>query len=121
MQSTNMTERRKLSFAFGGLATLVLIVTGLSLSSLDAADARLKNFVEGINARALAATSVRTAVDRRAIAARDIICAASPAEVAALKAEAGAANADVQKGLAMLHQLAAKTEDLQVNIRNMAS
>ncbi|MGP1685141.1 MAG: MCP four helix bundle domain-containing protein, partial [Giesbergeria sp.] len=119
MTSGTMTIRGKLALAFGGLAILVLIVTGLSLRSLGAADERLKNFVEGVNARALAAAGVRTAVDRRAIAARDIVFATSPADIEALKAQAGAANEDVQKNLATLHQLIANARDLPANVRNM--
>lgn len=120
MKSSSMTVRRKLFLGFGGLAALVLIVTSLAIHSLNSADQRFKGFVQGINARALAAADVRTAVDRRAIAARDIVFATNAADVASLKAEAEMANADVQRSLGLLHTLADKAgADLPQSVRNL--
>src|SRR5947208_1472389 len=73
MQYKSMTVRGKLTLAFGSLALAVLLVAALAVSSLLAANDRFIGFVRGINARAQLAEKVRTAVDRRAIAARNLV------------------------------------------------
>ncbi|MEO0003499.1 MAG: hypothetical protein RLZZ22_1191, partial [Pseudomonadota bacterium] len=47
MNFRDMAVRLKLSLAFGGLAALVLLVSGLSLLALDAANQRFMNYVDG--------------------------------------------------------------------------
>jgi len=121
MANKNTTLRVKLTFAFGGLAALVLVVAGLSLRSLGVADARLHDFVEGINARALAVASTRAAVDRRAIAARNIALATNAQEIAALQAEAVAADAQVQNSLQTLQQQVTQAGDLPESVRTMVA
>ena len=112
MASTPLTVRGKLTLAFGGLAALVLAVAGFSVKALSDSDARFVNFVSGINVRALEAAKVRTAVDRRAIAARDIVFAIQQSEMDALKAEAIRADADVQQSLTSLKKLAKESSDV---------
>ena len=97
-----MTVRGKLTWAFGALAALVLAVAGFSVKALGESDLRFANFVDGINARALEAAKVRTAVDRRAIAARNIIFTTQASDIATIKAEALRADEDVQRSLSAL-------------------
>ena len=112
-----MTVRGKLTWAFGALAALVLAVAGFSVKALGEADMRFANFVDGINARALEAAKVRTAVDRRAIAARDIVFAIQQSEMDAIKAEAVRADADVQQSLATLKKLIHESRDVPEAVR----
>ena len=112
-----MTVRGKLTLAFGGLTALVLVVAGFSVKALGDSEARFVQFVNGINVRALEAAKVRSAVDRRAIAARDIVFAVQPAEVAAIKAEAVRADEDVQHSLTTLKKLVSESTDVPEAVR----
>jgi methyl-accepting chemotaxis protein len=96
------TVRGKLTAAFGALALLVLLVAGLSVKSLSDANERFVGYVDGVSAQATLAESVRTAVDRRAIAARNLVLVTRPADFEVEKAEVGLAHEDVQKRLALL-------------------
>ena len=73
MNFQHLTVRAKLTMAFGLLAGLVLLVSALAVQSLSAANDRVAEYVSGINARAALAEQVRAAVDRRAIAARNLV------------------------------------------------
>lgn len=97
-----MTVQAKLTAAFGTLALLVLLVAGLSLKSLNDANERFSSYVNSINARANLATLVRTAVDRRAIAARNLVLVTEPSDVKAENAAVVKAHEDVQNALAKL-------------------
>jgi methyl-accepting chemotaxis protein-1 (serine sensor receptor) len=106
MNSSNWTVRRKLLSAFGALAVLVLIVAGLSIRSIGEANERFTSYVNGINARATMAGAVRTAVDRRAIAARNLVLVTKPEDLEAEKSAVAQAHQDVQANLAKLKELA---------------
>lgn len=107
-----MTVRGKLTLTFGGLAALVLLVAGFSVKALSESETRFVNFVGGINQRALESAKVRTAVDRRAIAARDIVFATQPGDIAALKTEAVQADEAVQRSLNNLKRLVSEGTDV---------
>jgi methyl-accepting chemotaxis protein-1 (serine sensor receptor) len=68
-----VSTRAKLATTYGALTAFVLLIAGIALVELDAANARLSHFVNGINHRAQLASSVRDAVNRRAIAARNLV------------------------------------------------
>ena len=106
MISKNMTVRAKLTAAFGILAILVMVVAGLSLKSLADSNDRFSNYVRGINARAMMAESVRTAVDRRAIAVRNLVLVTKPDDLAAEKAAVTQAQEDVQARLVKFMEMA---------------
>ncbi|RZI82795.1 MAG: methyl-accepting chemotaxis protein [Rubrivivax sp.] len=100
-----MTVRAKLILAFGGLTAVVLLVAGLSFKALGDANDRFMNYVNGINARANVAADVRTAVDRRAIAARNLVLLVKPEELSEEKALVIKAHEDVQSSLATLNRM----------------
>ena len=100
MKTTNMTVRARLIWSFGGLAAIVLLVSALAVVLLGQADARYRGFVDGIHARVLQSYEVRTAADRRAVAARNLVLAAAAQERDAEKARALQAHGDVQQHLA---------------------
>lgn len=105
MNLNNLSVRGQLALAFGILAALVLLVAGLALKSLTDADARFTGYVHGINARALMADAVRSAVDRRAIAARNVVLATRPEDLETEKAAASRAQADVKQRLDSLKEM----------------
>lgn len=79
MNFNQLSVKTKLTGAFGMLAAIVLVVSGLSLKSLNDANNRFAGYVSGINARADAAEAVRTAVDDRAMAVRNLVLVTAPA------------------------------------------
>ena len=111
MNFNPLTVRAKLGLAFGGLATFVLLISGLSLKALGDSNARFTGYVEGIDARARLAAQVRSAVDRRAIAARNLVLVTRPADLAEEKASVSRAHDDVQASLAELTRLASAESD----------
>ena len=102
MNLRDMPVRLKLSLAFGGLAALVLLVAGLSLLALSAANQRFMDYVDGLNVRATLTTHIQAAVDSRAIAARNLVLASRPEDLALQKARVQQAHEDVQSTLAKL-------------------
>ena len=121
MTSKQMTVRGKLTLAFGGLAALVLVVAASSVNALSESEGRFVHFVKGINLRALESTKVRTAVDRRAIAARDIMFVTGPKEVASIQAEAVQADEEVQRSLSTLKKLVLEGADVPEAVRVMVA
>ncbi|WP_175975757.1 methyl-accepting chemotaxis protein [Burkholderia sp. BCC1047] len=92
MNDRRLTVRTKLIMAFGLLTCTVVLVSVVGIVSLGNANAAFDHYVNGINARATLADKVLAAVDRRAIAARNQVLAASPRDAdiekeAALKAD----------------------------------
>ncbi len=105
-----MTVRQKLGLAFGLLAFLVLLVAGLSVRSMGSAHQDFVNFVDGVNARAQLADGVRSAVDERAIAARNLVLVDTPADTAAERAAVLKAHDDVSARLTRLKQMVGQPE-----------
>ncbi|HDR9105479.1 TPA: MCP four helix bundle domain-containing protein [Burkholderia vietnamiensis] len=95
MSNKPLTIRAKLMLAFGVLTCVVLLVSVLGIVSLSRAHGRFSDYVNGINARATLADRVHVAVDRRAIAARNIVLAGSAADVEHEKEAALQADRDV--------------------------
>ncbi len=119
MKFNNMTVRGKLTLAFGGLAALVLLVAGLSLKSLADSNEQFVDYVHGINARALTAASVRAAVDRRAIAARNLVLVSKPEDLATENAAVVKAHEDVQQNLGKLNKMVAEATNLPERARTL--
>ena len=103
---SKLTVRGKLTWAFGGLAFLVLLVAGLSIKFLGDANQRFESYITGINARASTAHLVREAIDLRAISARNLVLVTSPDDISVEKAIVTKAHADVVANLAKLKKFA---------------
>ncbi|KAF1052702.1 MAG: Methyl-accepting chemotaxis protein II [Delftia tsuruhatensis] len=114
------TVKTKLSVAFTCLALLTVVVSLLALQALREANLNLVHFVEGINARAHLAERVRTAVDRRAIAARNLVLVTSPADLAAEKDAVTSAHTDVNTSLAEL-QAKMALKDVATDARDLVA
>jgi methyl-accepting chemotaxis protein-1 (serine sensor receptor) len=104
---TRMTVRGKLSLAFATLAVLIGLVAGLAVKSLSDANDLFANFVQGINARLLMAYEVRTGIEARAIAVRDLANAATQQDREAINVELAKSHSDVQTHVAELVKMAA--------------
>ncbi|MGN8062131.1 methyl-accepting chemotaxis protein [Ralstonia sp. 22086] len=70
-----MTVKARLGAAFAALALLVVVVAAIGCYELNALGAQFSNFDRGLYLRTKLADAVRAAVDRRAIAARNIVLA----------------------------------------------
>jgi methyl-accepting chemotaxis protein-1 (serine sensor receptor) len=99
------TIKAKLIAAFGMLSLIVVAVAGLSLKSLADSTDGFSSFVRGINARADMAVQVRTAVDRRAIAARNLVLVVKPEDLEIEKAQVTRAHEDVAANLKKLNEM----------------
>jgi len=101
----NLSIKTKLLAGFGVLALVVLVVSGLSLYALNRAIDGFNEYINGLNARANMAIEVRTAVDRRAIAARNLVLVTTPADLELERTEVLRAHDDVTKNLARLKDM----------------
>jgi len=117
MNLNQMTVKAKLAMGFGVLSLIVLIVSAMALKDLSDSNDSFSGFVTGLNARAEMAESVRTAVDRRAIAARNLVVVTKPDDIATEKAAALQAEADVETRLGKLNDMVASTGNVTEKAR----
>ncbi|MFG6461582.1 methyl-accepting chemotaxis protein [Roseateles sp. DXS20W] len=106
----NFSVKGKLMGAFGLLILMIVALSAAALQSINADGQQFTDYVQGVEARAVAAEQVRLAVDRRAIAARNLVLVTKPEDAAAEKAAVMAAVADVGKSLALLQSLSRKAD-----------
>ena len=100
------TVRAQLGWAFGGLALLVLLVAVFAIKGLHDANLRFDNYVHGMGARMNSALEAQVAVQRRAVAVRNMVLQTKPENVAAEKQVAMQAHAEVENQLQKLKTLA---------------
>jgi methyl-accepting chemotaxis protein len=121
MNLRNITIKNKLIAGFGILAVLVVLVAGMSLRALSVATDGFAHYVSGINARADVAGQIRTAVDRRAIAARNLVLVTKPADLELEKAEVTRAHEDVQARLKQLQSMIASASDTSEKAKTLVA
>ncbi|WP_174901788.1 methyl-accepting chemotaxis protein [Burkholderia pseudomultivorans] len=114
-----MTIKAKLLGGFGLLAAIVMIVSGMALKALSDTNDEFSRYMNGINARANLAAQIRTAVDRRAIAARNLVLVTKPSDIELELAEVQHAHRDVQDHLAKLKDLIANANDTTDRAREL--
>lgn len=85
MKLINLPVKVKLTVSFGLLVLVVLTSSLLALKALNDSNERFSGYVSGINARAEMAASLRASVDDRAMAVRNLVLVATPADVDAEK------------------------------------
>jgi methyl-accepting chemotaxis protein-1 (serine sensor receptor) len=104
MTNIYSTVKAKLVWSFGTLIAIVIAISFFSIKALSDANSEFSHYISSISARARLAETVRTAVDRRAIAARDLVLVVKPADIEAEKAEVMSAHEDVQSALRQLNE-----------------
>ena len=104
MSIQSLSVKAKLASAFGLLCFIFVIVSILALNALSTASENFAHFVQGTNARLLLSYEARTAVEMRAIAARDLVNAAA-SDVQTVKSEVTKAHVKVTKDLEDLGRL----------------
>ncbi|NYH22853.1 methyl-accepting chemotaxis protein-1 (serine sensor receptor) [Paraburkholderia bryophila] len=121
MTLQHLSIKAKLIVGFGMLSVIVVAVSGLSLKALSDSTDGFSDFVHGINARADMAVQVRTAVDRRAIAARNLVLVTKPQDLEIEKADVMRAHEDVQSDLKKLNDMIATTSDTSDKARSLVA
>ncbi|EHP43923.1 methyl-accepting chemotaxis sensory transducer [Cupriavidus basilensis OR16] len=119
MNFKSLTIKGKLLLSFSLLAFIAIFISALSLHALSQATEGFSGYLHGINARAEVAAQVRTAVDRRAIAARNLVLVSKPEDVAVEKAAALRAHDDVQARLGKLKDMVSGNSDASEAARNL--
>jgi methyl-accepting chemotaxis protein len=104
----NLSVKTKLIGAFGLLILMIVAMSAAALQSIKEDGDQFTGYVQGVEARAAAANQVRLAVDRRAIAARNLVLVTKPEDSALEKAAVLAAVADVGKSMETLQALSNK-------------
>jgi len=107
----NLPVKAKLMFAFLALAAIVVAVAGLSLAALSRSNARFADYLAEIGAREQLATDVRSAANRRAIAARNLVLVNEGPDRDVEKAAVTKAHEEMQTALAALKQVLSKAAD----------
>jgi methyl-accepting chemotaxis protein len=121
MKLRNMSIRTRLTLAFGALAATVLGVATLAVYDLEAANTRFNNYADGLNARAHVAASMRSAVDDRAVAARNLVLVSTPADLAVEQSAVTKAHQEVQKKLDQLNKMIAADPNASQPARDMVA
>lgn len=114
-----VTIKFRLIAGFGLLAATVLAVGAMSISSLDRAQGRLSGYVHGIAQRAVVANEFHAAVDRRAIAVRNMALASNSIRLTEFARDAKTAHAHAQERLSELERLAAPGSDASEHARQL--
>ena len=104
MSSRSLTVRTKLLGAFGALALLVLVVSGLALRSLAHSHTDFSNYVEQTSARVELANEVRAAANARAVSARNLVLVKDASDRANEQRQVVEAHERVQSALKQLRE-----------------
>ena len=121
MTLNRLTIRSKLIAGFGMISLIVVVVCGLSLKALSDSTDGFTDFVRGINARADMVVQVRTAIDRRAIAARNLVLVSKPQDIEIEKAEVMRADEDVRTHLKQLNEMIANANNTTEKARSLVA
>ncbi|KAG8152589.1 methyl-accepting chemotaxis protein [Burkholderia catarinensis] len=117
MSFKQMTVRAKLTTTFGLLVSLILLVSCLAILALGDAQDGFADYVSSFSARANLVTQVRTAVDRRAIAARNVVLVTTPHDTQLEKDAVLQAHHDVQTHLHELNEAIAHGSNVSEKAR----
>ncbi|KUY91788.1 chemotaxis protein [Burkholderia territorii] len=121
MKIARITIKAKLLGGFGLLAAVVVVVSGMALKALSDTNDEFSRYMNGVNARANLAAQIRTAVDRRAIAARNLVLVTTPSDIQLELADVQQAHKDVQDRLAKLKDMMAHATDTTDRARELVA
>jgi len=102
MNFKNFTVKGQLTFAFGLLAVLVIMVSLTAIHALSGINGDFSQYNQGTVAQQHMAVDVRTSVNRRAIAARNLVLVSTPEDLEVEKAAVTEAHQATQAALAKL-------------------
>jgi len=119
MNFKNFTVKGQLSFAFGLLSVLVLVVSFAAIRALSGNHDDFTHYSQVNVAQAQLVTDVRAAVNRRAISARNLVLVTAPQDVEAEKQAVLAAHEDTQQKLAKLNAAIKQNPQITVEERRL--
>ena len=111
MNLNQIRVKTKLMLGFGLLAAIVLLVSGIALSSLGRSDERFVAYLDTVGQREQVALDVRGAASRRAISARNLVLVTQEGDRALEKGDVFRAHEDMQKAVARLKKLVDEAPD----------
>ncbi len=116
---SHLRVKAKLMLGFVALAALVLLVSGMALSSLGRANERFSQYLEGVGLRERLATNIRGAATRRAIAARNLVLVNQGTDREAEHLAVTQAHQDMEAAVAKLKEVVGKANDVGAKERQL--
>ncbi|WP_321940359.1 methyl-accepting chemotaxis protein [Paraburkholderia sp. J8-2] len=116
-----MTIKTRLFIGFLSMAAIALVISVVSLLSLASTTEGFSRYVHGIDARVQVAAEVRAAVDRRAIAARNLVLVTSQADLDLETAAVKRAHEDVAIKLKQLNDMISSASDTSETARTLVA
>lgn len=118
-RSPRFSTRGLLYASYGCLLVLMLLIAGVSLYNLAAADREFSDYINGVEARARLASHVSDTVKDRAIALRNLALNAEPAARGQHRAAIAAYEKDVVDSLAALREAMLTQKDVSATGREL--
>ncbi len=119
MNVRNLTVRAKLALAFGAIAAIVLLVSGVAVRALSDGHDDYATYVGETAVRLALANDLLDASNARAVAARNLVLVSDPAAREAEKAAVNGAHAKVGATLTRLKETLAKTPGITERERQL--
>ncbi|CAN7560106.1 MCP four helix bundle domain-containing protein [Paraburkholderia hospita] len=117
----NLTIKTRLFVGFLSMAAIAVVISVVSLFSLANTTQAFGQYVHGINARAQVAAELRAAVDRRAIAARNLVLVTTQADLDLETAAVKRAHEDVGIKLKQLNDMINSASDTSETARSLVA
>ncbi|MFM0020645.1 methyl-accepting chemotaxis protein [Paraburkholderia azotifigens] len=117
----NLTIKTRLFVGFLSMAAIAVVISVVSLFSLASTTQAFSQYVHGIDARAQVAAELRAAVDRRAIAARNLVLVTSQADLDLETAAVKRAHEDVGIKLKQLNDMINNASDTSESARSLVA
>jgi len=121
MKLSQLRVRTRLMLGFAVLAGIVLLVSALAMQSLSRSNARFSSYLDGAAQRERMAVDIRSAANRRAISARNLVLVSSPADREVEKAAVTKAHEDVQASIKLLSTAMAAAADVTETDRKLVA
>ncbi len=116
-----LTIKTRLFIGFLSMAAIAVVISVVALFSLADTTHAFGQYVHGIDARAQVAAEVRAAVDRRAIAARNLVLVTTAADFELEKAAVSRAHQDVGIKLKQLNDMIGSATDTSETARSLVA
>ncbi len=121
MSFSHLRVKTKLLLGFALLAAIVVLVSSLSLRSLNRSNDRFTSYLNGVAERERMAIDIRAAASRRAISARNLVLVTEKADLEVENVAVGKAHADVKALLAQLKEFVGRSEDATDRDRSLVA
>lgn len=116
----NLTIGTKLALTLASLVSIAVIIASMGVVLLAASNSRFDSFINGVNLRTHLVEKVRIAVDKRALATRELLLQTNDEHFALEQQAFRAANIEVQDYLARL-KISVQGRDVPEESRNMVA